>query len=79
MVISTRGPRLSISHPDRVMDQVSSAMNSVQAHCTSESFQPVALVSGPVNRVQPYCRLAIMIIAVTAAPSRIQRFTVLLS
>jgi hypothetical protein len=30
-----------------------------------------------VNNVQPYCRFAIMIIAVTAAPRRIQRFTVL--
>src|ERR1019366_1003024 len=75
IVIRTRGPRLSIIHPHRDMAQVSSAMKSVQPHWTSESFQPVALVNGPVNSVQPYCRLAIMIIAVTAAPRRIQRFT----
>src|SRR5580765_8377880 len=69
MVIRTLGPRLSIIQPHSDMAQVSSAMNSVQPHWTSDSFQPVALVSGPVNSVQPYCGFAIMIIAVTAAPS----------
>src|SRR5260221_8735938 len=34
---------------------------------------------GFTNRVQAYCRFAIIIIATTAAHSRIQRFTVLFS
>ncbi len=50
-------------------------MKSVNASCTSESFQPVAPMIGWTKSVQAYCRFAIMIIATTAALSRTQRFT----
>ena len=59
--------------------QVSKAMKSVNPHWTSDSFQCVAARMGSTNRVQAYCRFAIIIIATTAAERRIQRFTGLCS
>src|SRR5262245_58169035 len=42
-------------------------MNSANAYWMSDSFQPVPCWSGCTNSVHAYCRLAIMIIAITDA------------
>src|SRR5579872_625151 len=75
ILTNMRGPSLSMSHPEQGMNQVSAAMKNVNAHWTSESFQWCAAIIGLTNRVQAYCRLAIMIIATTAAANRNHRFT----
>ena len=69
----------SIIQPHTGMVIVPRKMYSVKAHCTSDSFQPVSLIIGVTNRVHAYCMFPFMTIAVTAAVSRIQRFTIVSS
>ena len=64
----------SISQPEQGMAHVSKKMNNVKPHCTSLNFQCVAARIGSTNNVQAYCKFAIIIIAITAAPSLTQRF-----
>ena len=75
MVMKVRGPSRSISQPESGIVHVITAMKIVNPHCTSDSFQCVADIMGWTNSVQAYCRFPIMIIAMTAAMSLIQRFT----
>ena len=63
-----------MSQPSSGCTQVWKRMNSVNANWMSESFQPVPFCSGLTNSVQAYCRFAIMIIAMSDAPSWNQRF-----
>ena len=53
-VMKARGPSRSISQPEQGMIQVSSAMNSVKAHCTSERAQPCAARIGSTKKVHAY-------------------------
>jgi hypothetical protein len=64
-----------MSQPEHGMSHVSQAMKKVNPHWTSDSFQWVAAMMGFTNKVQAYCRFAIIIIATTAALKRIQRLT----
>ncbi len=68
-VIRTRGPIRSISHPSNGCTNVCSRMKSVNAPWTSDCCQPLAARIGPTNRVQAYCRLAIITIAISDATS----------
>src|SRR6185503_17016611 len=72
-LMKPRGPSRSMSHPSRGCTQVWKRMDSVNANWMSESCQPVFACSGETKNVQAYCRLAIMIIAITDAPSWNQR------
>ena len=67
--MNPRGPSRSISQPSSGCTQVWQRMNSVNAHCTSASDQPLAWRIGFTNSVQAYCRLAIITIAISEATS----------
>ena len=54
------GPSVSAIQPSIGVGQVSRAMNKAKATWISATDQPWALCSGSTNKVQPYCRLAIM-------------------
>ena len=69
MLMNNRGPMRSISHPWQGWAQVWNRMNNVAATWMSDSFQPVPSCSGFTNSVHAYCRFAIMIIAISEAPS----------
>ncbi len=56
------------------MVHVITAMKKLNPHCTSDNFQPVADMIGWTAIVHAYCRFPIMIMAITAAASRNQRF-----
>ncbi len=68
-VMKRRGPSRSIRNPCAGCTHVWNRMNSVNAHWMSDSFQPVACCIGLTKSVHAYCRLAIMIIAITDATS----------
>src|SRR5712692_9795701 len=72
-VMNGRGPSQSMSQPSSGCTHVWNRMNSVKASEISDSFQPVAVCIGTTNSVHEYCRLAIMIIATSDAPSCTQR------
>src|SRR3974377_1978160 len=60
-----RGPRTSTIHPGIGVNHVSSAMKIKKATWIEAIEQPCALLIGLTNSVQPYCRLAIMIMQAT--------------
>jgi len=67
--MNQRGPIRSISQPSSGCTQVWNRMKSAKAYWMSDSFQPVPCWSGCTNSVHAYCRLAIMIIAMSDAHS----------
>ena len=77
--MNPRGPRRSINQPSSGCTQVWKRMNSVNANWISESFQPVAFCSGGTKSVHAYCRFAIMIIAMSDAPSWHHRLLMLIN
>ncbi len=74
-LMNARGPMRSIIHPETGIEKVPSAMYSVNAHCTCDSFHPVSFTIGVTNKVHAYCMFPFITIAVTAALNRTQRFT----
>src|SRR5579862_244488 len=62
-------PSLSTIQPSIGVSQVSSATNILKATWIAATDQPCALFIGPTNSVQPYCRLAIMIMQMIPAIS----------
>ncbi len=74
----SRGPRCapirSTIQPSSGVSQVSSATNRLKAIWMSATAQPCARFIGWTNRVQPYCRLAIITIATMPMTSCSQRF-----
>ncbi len=68
------GPILSASQPSIGVSQVSSATKIAKATWMSATIQPCALFIGPTNKVQPYCRLAIITMQMMTAMSCHQRW-----
>ena len=62
-----RGLKRSTNAPSAGTSQVSTKMKAAKATWTAAKEAPRLLVSGVVNRVHAYCRLAIAIMATTAA------------
>src|SRR5690349_18050447 len=73
------GPRTSASQPATGVSHVSSAMKIEKATWIEAIDQPCALLMGLTNSVQPYCRLAIIIMQMTQIASRTQRVAATLS
>src|ERR1700752_3009233 len=73
------GPRTSTIHPSIGVSQVSSAMKIEKANWIDAIDQPWALLIGLTNSVQPYCRLAIIIMQTTQVASSPQRNAEVLS
>src|SRR6185312_7990363 len=67
------GPILSTSQPSTGVSQVSSAMKTLKATWMAATDQPCLAAIGCTNSVQPYCRLAIMIMQIMPAMSWVQR------
>src|ERR1700752_255341 len=67
------GPRTSTIHPSIGVSQVSSAMKIEKANWIDAIDQPWALFIGLTNSVQPYCRLAIIIMQTTQIARKPQR------
>src|ERR1700746_3029397 len=67
------GPRISTIHPSMGVSHVSSAMKIEKANWIDVIDQPWALLIGLTNRVQPYCKLAIMIMQMTQIARKPQR------
>src|SRR5579885_1616186 len=67
------GPILSTSQPSIGVSQVSRATNIEKATWMAATDQPCFCAIGCTNSVQPYCRLAIMIMQITPAMSCVQR------
>src|SRR6266849_6988344 len=68
-VTMSRAPSRSTRYPSNGTSHVSVRMKSVNVICTADSFTLSACVSGMVNRVHAYCRLAMAIMAMTPARS----------
>ena len=67
------GPNISTIHPSIGVSQVSSAMKIEKATWIEAIDQPCALLIGLTNSVQPYCRLAIIIMQTTQIARKAQR------
>ncbi len=68
------GPTLSTIQPWIGVSQVSSATNRLKAIWMSATAQPCATFIGRTNKVQPYCRLAIITMQTMPMISWSQRF-----
>src|SRR6516225_2614600 len=73
------GPRTSATQPATGVSQVSSAMKIENANWMDAIDQPCALFIGLTNSVQPYCKLAIIIMQTTQIASKPQRTAEVLS
>src|SRR3974390_3203176 len=67
------GPNISTIHPWIGVSQVSSAIKIENATWIEVIDQPCALLIGLTNSVQPYCRLAIIIMQTTQIARKPQR------
>jgi len=68
-----RGPRTSTIHPRIGVNHVSSAMKIEKATWIEAIDQPCVLLIGLTNSVQPYCRLAMIIMQTTQIARKPQR------
>jgi len=67
--VTALGPYLSTNQPSIGTSQVSVRMKMVNATWMPVRSQPFSFCIGPTKNVQPYCRLAIMVMQTTPSTS----------